>query len=501
MMICSRLTTTVLAAGLLVSLGAVAQDRPDHPDELVFEDRVLDIPAAADYRFELDGGNVAYIVEDRTLPLVDVWMFSRAGRYVNPAADQGLAALTATMLRDGGTEQLDPAALDERLDFISSDIDFAINAVSASAHVDSLTRNLDESLDLMFDMLTEPRLDEERLAIAKSRQIEALKKRNDDTRQIEPRVWSRILYGDDYFLNQLATGASVEAVDDEAIRSFARQVFASGQLVFAVSGDVDAEDMVARLNRQLARLPQAQPLPPVPDDPEPLPAGVYGVDKPEVNQTRVSIGHPGPARDTPDRDAIQVMNYILGGGGFTSRITSRVRSDEGLAYSAGSYYRLNPHFPGEFRALFQSKNPSVPQATAIVLEEIERIRSEPVSDSELNTAKAGVLAVLNEAFANADARALRFASDDINGEAADYWQTLEDRVEGLDVAAIRRVAETHLQPDQLRILLVGALQQATAGDGSHANLEAVSGQPLQVIPLRDPLTLESSAAQTVAPQQ
>jgi zinc protease len=145
---------------------------------------------------------------------------------------------------------------------------------------------------------------------------------------------------------------------------------------------------------------------------------------------------------------------------------------------------------GEFRAVFQSKNPSVPQAVAIVLEEINRIRTEPVTQKEIEVAKEAVIVGLNELFTNASRRASRFAQDEFNGEDDGYWNNFETNVRSVTIEDVQRVAETWLQPDQLRILVTGKLDEAAAGDGEHGSLEKVTGMALQQLQLKDPLTLE-----------
>lgn len=495
-LITAALVGCAATGGSMDAADSAAKGRTDsrtgvvaHPDELTFEDFELTFPEAAPYRHELADGNVAFIVEDHSLPLVRMTILSPAGAYIVDD-HPGLASVTGTMLRDGGTQDLSAQELDERLDFLATSISTRVGSTSSSASLDTLSANLDESLDLLFDVLSEPRLEAERLAINKSRIVEELRKRNDDTRAIEPRFWSRVMLGDEFFLNQLSTQASIESITQEDMKAFAERVFASGHLIIAVSGDVETSQIVDRLNQELARLKPAQPLPAIPDTPEAWSPGIYGVDKDDVTQTRVSIGHPGVKHGHPDQFALRVMNEILGGGGFTSRITSRVRSDEGLAYSAGSSFSFGRHWPGQFRAIFQSKNPSVPQAVDIVLEEIDRIRTELVSPEELNTAKQGQVAYLSELYTDANATAQRFATDELRNESPNYWREYEVNTMAVTAEDVLRVAQTHLHPDKLRILVVGKLSEAEAGDGDHGTLESVTAQSLKRLPLRDPLTLE-----------
>ncbi|MDJ0653797.1 MAG: pitrilysin family protein [Xanthomonadales bacterium] len=484
------LTTMLLAACASTGTRPGGDDLPQHPSELTFGERTISFPDAADYRHELAGGNIAYIVEDRSLPLIQLSMSTRAGSYLLGPEQTGLGSMTATMLRDGGTRDLTPDDLDERLAFLATGISFSIGQTRSSASINTLSSNFDESLGLMFDMITEPRLDAERLQINVERSVEAMRRRNDDTRGIEPRVWSDLMLGEGFFANRRPTKAQVEAIDTDAMRAFGQRVFSSGGLVFALSGDIDTEVAVAALNQQLSRLARGEALPPVPESTRPSAPGVYGVDKDDVTQTRVSVGHPGPRIRHPDEFAISVMNEVLGGGGFTSRITSRVRSDEGLAYSAGSRFSLGRHYPGQFRVFYQSKNESVSQALAIVMEEIERIRTEPVTEQELRVAIEGRVAYLAELYSSAAAKAGRFASDHLNEEDPDFWRQYEANVRKVTRDDVLRAARTHLKPEDLRILLVGKLEEAQAGDGTHGTVQEITGQQLTRLPLKDPLTLE-----------
>jgi len=481
---------------LLISILALvpqlvsAKTLPSHPDKLKYPPFSVRIPAAADYRHALDGGNVAFIREDHSLPLINLRMYSKAGAYAISGHGDGLARLTAAMMRDGGTEALTPDALDERLDFLATSIRVSIGNTSSSATVDTLSRNLDESLGLFFDVLTKPRFDADRLSVAKGKVLEQMKRRNDDTRNIEPRVWGRLLRGEKFFTNALSTAADIEAIDAEAMRKVAKTVFASGQLVFAISGDVVTKDIIARLNKALKRMPAGGKLPPIPDNTNPVAPGLYGVVKADVTQSRVSIGEPSLRLNDPDQIAFQVMNQILGAGGFTSRIMSRVRSDEGLAYSAGSRFNIGIHYDGSFRAFYQSKNPSVAYALKIVLGEIARIRDQAVSKDELEIAKQGIVSSLGIIFRNAAGDVTRFAQDELQNRPADYWKNYAKRINAITAADVQRVARKHLNPEQLRILVVGALDKVRPGDGSHGTLEQNAGATLHQIPLRDPMTLQ-----------
>ena len=165
--------------------------------------------------------------------------------------------------------------------------------------------------------------------------------------------------------------------------------------------------------------------------------GVYMVDKPDVNQGRVVMGHLAIERGNPDEAATEMMNDLLGGAGFTSRITARVRADEGLAYSAGSCFGVGVYYPGIFSAEFQSKSESVARATAIVARGNRPHPAEPVSKPGARDAcRTTLIEVFPRNFASASATANLFATDELTGRPPDFWRRYRDRVRAVTVADI-----------------------------------------------------------------
>jgi zinc protease len=213
---------------------------------------------------------------------------------------------------------------------------------------------------------------------------------------------------------------------------------------------------------------------------------------------------PGIQRDDPDYFACLVMNDILGGGGFTSRLVNRIRSDEGLAYSAGSAFQAGVYAPGPFIAIFQSKSRTVPFATSIISEELNRIREEPVAAGELHTSKRSFIDTFPNNFANKSAVAGLFASDELTGRFAedpDYWQTYRERINGIEADEVRRVAQKYLAPEKSVILVVGQKDEILKGHPDHpVKLTELSEGPLVEVPLKDPLTLEPMAVQPAGKQ-
>ena len=492
--------TRALAILLLVlaSLEAIAQAIPASPEALAFEPIVFHPPRAKDHRVVLGGGIVAFIKEDRTLPLVNVTVQVRTGRWLEPEAKEGLVALVGSQMRRGGTRSLSAEALDERLDFLAAQIATGVGETVASATLNCLADNLDESLRLFVEVLRHPGFQEDRLALAKQQALQEMKKRNDESADIEAREWNVLLLGEDHFTNRFSTLASLEAIGRDDLVQFHRHYFHPANMILAVSGALARDAMVRKLEAAFSGWPSPRlAVPPVPGEIKTASPGLYRIQK-DVNQGRVAIGLPSVLRTSPDIYALDVMNEILGGSGFSSRITKTVRSNEGLAYSAGSGIGFGVYYPGRFRASFQSKSRSVALATQLVFEEIRRIREELVSDEELETIQRSLIETFPSNFASAAQIVGTFAADEYTRRDPSFWPTYRDRIRAVTKEDVQRVARAHLVPERMIVLVVGEQKEIDLGDPRRpVRLEALApGGAVVTLPLRDPLTMKPISSGT-----
>ena len=499
------LFTALLLAGLCTGCSTTVADRPsatgpsaaaipDRPEQLEFA--VLDYrpPNPAEFRVELESGPVAYVASDRELPLITISILVRTGHYLDPEGKEGLAGLTGSLLATGGTKSMTAEELEERLAFLAANFSSEVGNVQGTLNLNLLSKDLDEGLAILRETLTEPRFQEDKLTLRKEQVLQAMKKRNDDSSQIEARQRDFLAYGDQFWSNQYETQVSINSLTREDLRRFHQQWIHPGNFVVAASGDFDPQVMTEKLETLFADWPFSGETPPaIPTNTVFAAPGVYLVNK-DVNQGRVSVLLPGVMRTAPDYFAIAVMNRILGGGGFTSRIVNRVRSDEGLAYAAYSRFQGGVYYPEAFVAGLQTKSRTVAYATSIVLEEMVRMADAPVTTQELDTVKRSLIDTFPRAFASKTATVTRFASDEFTGrfhEQPDYYEKYRDRIDAVTIEDVQQAAVRHLASRPPTILIVGNPEAILKENPDHpVRLPELTDGPMVRVPLRDPLTMQ-----------
>jgi len=489
-----RSTTLALLGAALLATAAAAADIPPRPEQLTYPGLTFNVPDAKAMRVELANGVPVYLAEDRLLPLVTIQVHFRGGRYLEPAGKEGLAGLTGTVWRSGGAGTLDAKALDEELDYLAAQLSTSVGPATGMVSLNLLSKDLDRGLALLLDVLQRPRFDEARLATAKDELIAEMKRRNDDSGDIEDREWNRLLYGDDHWINRLPTKPSVDGVSRDDLVAFQKRLAVPANLVISAAGDFDRKALIAKLDATIgAWKPAGERVPPVPQPTASAKPGVYVVDKPDVNQGRVSIGHLGAKRPLADEAALMVANDVFGGGGFTAWMMQRVRSDEGLAYSAYADYGVGDLLVGDFRAYFQSKSATCARAAQLTRELMDKLLRGEVSDKELATSKTSFIETFPRTFESKLRTVTRFATDELVGLPHEHWTTYRQRMAAVDAAAVRAAAQKHIRPDQLIVLVVGNVDDIMKGSPDHPEASIAKFGAITKLPLRDPMTLKPLA--------
>ncbi len=483
-------TAPVVGIALLVAAAAAAQDGavPAHPKELRYPALAYEPPDPATHRATLPGGTIpAYVVPDRELPVVSITAIWRGGTVCDPPGKKGAVNLLSRMLRAGGTAKRTPAEVDAAIERIAAQVSFSADLGTGRASLRCLSRHREAALALFVEMLREPRWDEERLKLEKDRLYESFKGRNDSTDAIENREYDWLIYGD-HPVAAHATKPSIEAISREDLAALHKRLVHPSRMILAVGGDWEPAAAREELAKVLAGFPAAGDAPPaVPAVTAPVKTGLYFFRKEKVTQSRVSLGHVGIREDHPDRFAIGVMNFILGGGSFSSRLTQAIRVDRGLAYSAGSRYSPGEFVPGTFRTFFQSKHATCAEGLRVALAEIRKLREEGPTEEEVAQAKSSMIEGFPSRFPTAASAASALADLEARGMPADFFKTYRKRIEAVTVADVKRAAREHLRPEHFVVTIVGDIEAVRAAAGAEGF--GLPGEPVE-LPLPDPFTLE-----------
>jgi zinc protease len=502
--------TAVLSIIALVAAPAAVADRPDAADtpaarlrskgadridRMVFPPLLWRPPAVGTEveRRSLGNGIVLYLRPDRSLPLVELTGLLRGGRLYEPGAKAGLARLTASQIRAGGTATLSPEALNDELESLAISLELSARDEAIEVRLNLLSRHLERGLSLLADVLRRPAFDPGQLELARARLIEEVRRRRDDPRELLLRAFASLHYTDRHPLGLEPTEATLRNIEREDLLALHRRFVRPDNLMLAAAGDFDADALVALLEEALAdwapedglSLP---PIPPARPGPKP---GVYLIDK-AVPQSSIAIGHFGVSRTSPDRHAIELMNMILGGGGLMSRLGKRVRTAEGLAYSVGSRYGTAGREPGLFQVVASTRTDATPQTISAILDEIAQLRAAPIGPAELQTAKDAVSNSFLFRFTDAADTVYELAQLEFQGLPPDYYETLLDRYRSLTSARLHETARRHLRPDDLAIVVVGdasVLGPALTPFGPVRMLPAdAAAVPADVTPVPGPLS-------------
>jgi predicted Zn-dependent peptidase len=419
--------------------------------------RPVHIPDVA--TFTLPNGIKLYLLENHELPLVRGSALVRAGNLFDPADKVGLASVTGMVLRTGGTKDKTGDQLDEELENIAASVETSIDESFGQASFSCLKENTDEVLAIFHDVLTSPGFRQNKIDLAKTEIRSGISRRNDDPHGIVEREFADIVYGRNTPYGWQLEYATVDRITRDDVQAFYQRYFFPGNVMLAVIGDFSAADMKAKLEKLFAGWTVTQP--PVPAFPavaaKPAP-GIFLATKTDVDQTSFSLGHLGGELRDKDFPALQVMADILGGG-FHSRLFQRVRTKLGYAYDISAYWGANYDHPGLFQVSGSTKSASTADTIKVVNEEIEKIRTSPVTAEELESAKQTVANSFVFNFDTPSKTLNRILRYDYYGYPRDFIDRYQRAIQAVTREDVLRVARQYLRPKEFTIVAVGNPQQ------------------------------------------
>jgi zinc protease len=474
----------ILALAFLCSGLGLAQAK--HPSELKYPALKYDPPDPKAFRTVYADGIRAYVQEDHSLPLFNISAIVNCGDLYLPKEKAGLGRIMGDQLIKGGTAAREGSAIEERIDFLGGSLNFMVQERTATLSLSVLAKDLDEGLALFFDVLRGPAFREEPLKLAKARFVEQLRQANDNPGAVLSREYEKLLYGDNALTWQ-PTKATYESVTAADLKAFHARYFTPKNVILAAAGDFSKAALKAKIEKLASGWKGGAPaLPALPKGfPAPEP-GVYFIQK-AINQGYINLGHLGLEDTSPDYFAVQVMNFILGGGSFTSRITTKVRSDEGLSYNQGSRFSYRTGFPGTFSGYVQTKSSTVGYAISLILAELDRIRRAPVADAEMETAVNYYLESFADTFQSPQLTMTSFAMLEMAGRPMDYFKTYRSKIQAVTKARVQEVAQRYIHPDKAVIMIVGDFEPCNQGGDKWPGPLDKLGK-LHKVALIDPMT-------------
>jgi len=396
-------------------------------------------------------GIEAWLVQDHSNPIVALQLSFAGGDAFDPEGKEGLAAMVAGLL-DEGAGDLDALAFQERIDDLSMSLAFATDSDNFLASLKTLSENRDEAFKLLRLALTAPRFDPDAVARVSAQTRAALQQEEQDPQAQVARAFAAQLYpGHPY--GRVATLDSVKQIGADDLKAWAPAHLTRDRLVVSVVGDITPAELGPLLDATLAELPARSALPDIPEVAPPAKGQVKILRRP-IPQSVVSFGGPGIKRDDPDWYSAYVMNYIFGGGGFSSRLMSEVRVKRGLAYGVGT--GLVPHrHAGAIEGEVATRNDKLAASLEIIKQEMRRMADSDVSAAELGAAKT----YLNGAFPLQMASTSSIASllDVVQREhlGIDYFDRRPALIGKVSAADVRRIAGRLLDPDAMTFVVVG----------------------------------------------
>lgn len=400
----------------------------------------------------LKNGMKLFLVEDQNYPTINMRAMVRTGSVYEPTDKIGLASITGSVLRTGGTKSMTGDEIDKKLETMAASIEAGIGSSSGFLSVSMLKENLDEVLSVFADIVMNPVFDKEKIGLEKVQHRSGISRRNDQVGQITNREFYKLIYGADSPYARHAEYATIEAITRDDIIAYYKKYLHPNNIMMTVWGDFKTKKMVKKLDKVFAKWQSKKlDIPQLPKVNAKFEYTVNYIDKPDVNQSNVMLGHIGGLKSNPDYAALSVMNRILS----FDRMFKTIRTNEGLAYSVWGSYGTGYNRPGVFTAGAQTKSQSTVYAIELMIKEMKKMMAEEVTDEELNRAKDQYLNTFVFQFDSKAKIVNRMMTLAYYDYPLDFSDKFIKQVENITKADILRVAKKYLQPDKVQILVVG----------------------------------------------
>ncbi len=409
-------------------------------------------------RTVLSNGLIVLYSEDNSLPFVTLQLLIEAGSGNDPYGMEGLSHLTARGILLG-TSGHTAAALNEELDFLGASLDSSSGRDYSILSLRVLKKDLDQGLALFVAAFANPTFPEKELKQEMEKTLALIKSQEDKPGVIAEKKFLKTLYlAGPYRAPAIGTAESLPKLTRDNVRTFYEAYYRPNSCLLAVVGDISAGEVKSKIIPLLEKLPSGDiPKLQIKTSFAKGPVTI-NIDR-KITQANIILGNAGIDRKNPDFYALTVMNYILGGGGFASRLLEEVRDKRGLAYSVESFFDPG-RYVGSFQTVLQTKNSSAKEAISLVKQQIERMKKELVSDKELDGAKKYLIGSFPLRIDTQAKLANIILQEEYFGLGLDYPEKYPALIRSVSRDDVLRVAKTYLHPESLITLVVGDLKEA-----------------------------------------
>lgn len=410
-------------------------------------------------RVVLDNGMVLLVKENHALPMVTVSMIIKAGSVMEPPAKAGLGYLTARLLTKGAGK-MSATDISDAIDYVGGSLEVGGGVDFATAKLTVLKKDLDTGFSLLSNVLISPTFKQAEIDRLKNDTRAAILRKEQEPDQVAQKAYVRMVFGEDnpYGRPVEGTATTVDGITREDIVAFHKDFYVPNNCIMAVVGDITPKEAKALISKYMSGWKKkAVRGPKIPAPPKMAPGHDY--INMGISQANVLMGHLGITRENPDYYTVYVMNYILGGGGFASRILDQIRDNMGLAYSAYSYFGAQ-RYSGDYTVGIQTKNATAKTAIDETLKIIKNMKAAPVSDKELQDAKdyiSGSFALKMDT--NAKIADLLTQVEYYN-LGLNYFEVYYNAINKVTKDDVLKAAQKYLHPNKMDIVVVGNLKEA-----------------------------------------
>ncbi len=396
--------------------------------------------------------------EEHALPFVTLQLLIKSGSSKDSSGEEGLAYLTAKGLLHG-TSKRTINQINEELDFLGASLSSSSGRDYATLSLRVLKKDLTKGFDLFMEVLTQPIFPEEEIKREIEKTLAAIQSQEDQPEEVAEKAFLKALFLNSPYGHPVeGTKESVPKLNREEVIRFYRSYYHPNNAILTIVGDITEQEIKTKLVPQLEKWPKAE----IPKSPFVIAfekeQKTVKINRP-ITQANILLGNAGVSRENPDFYALTVMNYILGGGGFASRLMEVIRSQRGLAYSVASFFDPGKH-PGSFQVILQTKNQSAREAISLSLQQIERIQKEPVSEKELDGAKKYLIGSFPMRLDTQGKLANFLSQVEYYGLGLDYPGKYPSLIRSVTREDVQRVAKKYLHPAKYVLVIVADLKEA-----------------------------------------